>query len=357
MAPSTADPMMASARLPASVVTFSRCRERRQSRRCTAPSRNEVRYVRPCTHLSRLLAVAIAEIVTSWASRWCRARRCLGAAGRAEEPHLARGGSVVASEDHPSAHALGDRVREVPAPRVDLALHAGIVDPNRCRALRDRDLRHVDPVAQHQVLCLLRSERGLVLVGRLREREQLSNLLDQCGGSVGGGHRLRTKRRRREASRSIPRSRTVRSRVARRRPAPRRPAPSPRGPRGRSHRPAVRKARPRREAGDPDQLTAPFDPADVRQPLRLGPFESASAGVSRPAMTPGGRPRSRRLACSAVSLRHGQRIQLGAQTRKPRSRSIFNSHTRSSSRCGSRTADADACFARPVAGRRWPNRS
>ena len=31
--------------------------------------RNEVRYVRPCTHLSRLLAVAIAEIVTSSASR------------------------------------------------------------------------------------------------------------------------------------------------------------------------------------------------------------------------------------------------------------------------------------------------
>ena len=54
--------------LPASATSA-----RRASSRCptrpTAPSRNELRHVRPCTRRSRRAAVAVAEITTSCASR------------------------------------------------------------------------------------------------------------------------------------------------------------------------------------------------------------------------------------------------------------------------------------------------
>ena len=55
------------------VLAGSAVSARRASRRCpsrpTAPSRNELRHVRPCTRRSRRAAVAVAEITTSCASR------------------------------------------------------------------------------------------------------------------------------------------------------------------------------------------------------------------------------------------------------------------------------------------------
>ena len=65
----------------------------------------------------------------------------------------------------------------------------------------------------------------------------------------------------------------------------------------------------RREADGPNQLTAPLDPALVRQTLHLGPFgfltEVAPTGVSQTTTALGAQRRSGRPASRAVSLRHG----------------------------------------------------